>query len=81
MNKFSVDKFAKKSVDKLFKSFGKNLVKKSKNDSFPYKSTYFGKFFQTKSTRKSTWNLKDSSLLNESFTHFPHSLLLLLLNI
>lgn len=77
----NVEKFAKKSVEMLFKNNGKSVVEKSKIDSFPYKSTNFENFFQTKTTTNSTIKFNISSPLNLSFTHFPHSLLLLLLKI
>jgi uncharacterized protein YkvS len=77
----NVEKFAKKSVEILFKNNGKGVVEKSQNDSFPYKSTIFNNFFQIKTTMNSTIDFNNFPLLNSSFTHFPHSLLLLLLKI
>lgn len=76
----NVEKVVNKYVEKLFKNYGKDLVENSEINSFPYKSTILENFFQTKPTTKSTRKINNLSLLKSSFTHFPHSLLLLLLN-
>ncbi len=76
----NVEKVVNKYVEKLFKNYGKDLVENSEIYSFPYNSTNLENFFQTKPTTKSTRIINNLSLLKTSFTHFPHSLLLLLLN-
>lgn len=69
------------NVEKIESGCEKIFVEKAGDFSFPYKSTFFGRVFQRKTTRKSTRFFCDFSLLMNGFTHFPHSLLLLLLNI
>jgi hypothetical protein len=76
MNNISVEK----PVNNLFKINGKSSVEKSVDFSFPYRTQLSRNVFHLNSTLKSTRNFRLFSLLNSSFTHFPHSLLLLLLN-
>ena len=80
MNNLVVEKPAKKSEEKLVKSVWENLVEKVEVSSFPYKSTFFSAKNHMNSTTISTRKIDDFSLLKMGFPHFPHSLLLLLLN-
>lgn len=79
MNKV-VQKPVNNYMENLSKTMWGKIVEKININSFPYKSTNFFNKTHKNSTTISTRILNDFSLLKSSFSQFPHSLLLLLLN-
>lgn len=79
MNKV-VQKPVDNYMENLLKSVWGKIVGKNENSSFPYKSTKISYKSHMNSTTISTRIIDDFSLLKSSFSQFPHSLLLLLLN-
>lgn len=80
MNNIVVEKYGEKYGEKSVETMWGKYVEKETFVSFPYKSTNFSAKNHTNSTTISTWFSSKLSLLKMSFPHFPHSLLLLLLN-
>ena len=75
-----MNNLVEKSEENVFKSMWGKIVEKEDFSSFTHFFKNFSAENHTKSTAISTCNLRDFSLLNLGFPHFPHSLLLLLLN-
>ena len=82
MNNLSLNcgKVANKTVNKFVEKVREKVVGNLDDLSFPYISTNFSEVLHMIYTSNSTRKNGFYSLLNVSFTHFPHSLLLLLLN-
>ena len=79
MNKV-VQKPVNNYMENLLKTMWGKFVEKLNSFSFPYKSTNFSHKNHINSTVISTYFSSIFSLLKSSFSQFPHSLLLLLLN-
>lgn len=79
MNKV-VQKPVDNYMENLLKSVWGKIVGKIGNSSFPYKSTKISYKSHINSTTISTRIINNFPLLKLSFSQFPHSLLLLLLN-
>ena len=79
MNKV-VQKPVNNYMENLLKTMWGKFVEKLNSFSFPYKSTKISYKNHMNSTTISTRIINDFSLLKSSFSQFPHSLLLLLLN-
>ena len=76
----NVEKYVKNFAEKSWKKYGKVLVENSKKVAFTQNYRECGKVLHRFIAKFYTTKNSLLYLLNSSYTHYPHSLLLLLLN-